>query len=100
MIAARRGISIGPSCFRLRANAFVCIRTNGVVYPVSMSFYIDHLTWGDNRLAAVENAARWCNGDSSTDGSGGFATGQNKYRCYNAPFNNNGIDHCIRNERD
>lgn len=86
-------IGSGTSCAGLWANAYVCVRTIGFEPPTSSTCNTGTTTgeWGDNKAAALEDVVKFCNGDSSTDGSGGFAVGQIKRGCYNAPDGQNMI---------
>lgn len=109
-IGARNGIkasrisdwnkSVGASCTALRTGANVCTRTIGFVPSTSVSCHTasDHKTWGDNKPAALQSVVNWCDGNSSTDGSGGFATAQLKRGCYNTPFGSNRIEFVARND--
>lgn len=108
VIAARYGIlasrledwheSIGPNCSGLWGNAYVCVRTIGFQFTTRQTCTNDGKLWGGNRPGAQTSVGNWCNGDSSTDGSGSFATGQTKYGCYNAPFGDNKMEFWARND--
>jgi hypothetical protein len=107
-IAAKSGISeaqfktwnpsVGSSCGGIWPNAYVCVRTIGFVPPINLACSTTSKTWGDNRPETSRDVVDWCDGNSSTDGSGGFATGQTKYGCYNAPYGQNKIEFWVRND--
>ncbi|KAH7040895.1 uncharacterized protein B0I36DRAFT_379762 [Microdochium trichocladiopsis] len=90
--------SLSAACTELWANAYVCIGTIGFAPSTKATCSTSDKTWGDNKAAAVSNVAKWCDGNSNTDGSGGFATGQTKYGCYNAPYGTNKIEFWARND--
>lgn len=92
-------IGSGTSCAGLWANAYVCVRTIGFVPPTTSTCYTSNTmkTWGGNKQAALNSVTLFCNGDSSTDGSGGFATGQRKRGCYNAALGDNMFNFDILN---
>lgn len=109
-IGARAGIlarrifdwnsSVKSDCTGLWADVYVCTQTIGFVPPTSVSCHTasDHKTWGDNKPAALTAVKNWCDGNSSGDGSGGFATAQIKRGCFNAPFGTNRIEFVARND--
>lgn len=107
-IAAKSGISeaqfktwnpsVGSSCSGIWPNAYACVKTIGFVPPVNLACSTTNYLWGDNRAAASSGVVQWCDGNSNTDGSGGFATGQTKYGCYNAPYGQNKIEFWARND--
>lgn len=103
-IAAKRifdwNTSVKADCSGLWADVHVCVRTVGFRPATSTTCHTasDHKPLGDNKPAALSSIAAWCDGNASTDGSGGFATAQVKRGCFNAPFGENKIEFVARND--
>lgn len=92
--------SVKADCTGLWLNVEVCVGTIGFTPSTSTTCHTatDHKTWGDNKPAALTSVRNWCDGNASSDGSGGFATGQVKRGCFNAPFGENKIEFVARND--
>ncbi|KFA69576.1 hypothetical protein S40285_09108, partial [Stachybotrys chlorohalonatus IBT 40285] len=90
--------SAGSSCTNLWADAYACVSIIGYTPPLSTTCGSTAKTWGDNKPAALQNAVNWCDGNARTDGSGGFATGQTKNGCFNAPLGTNKFLFTARND--
>lgn len=92
--------SVGEACGGLWANSYVCVGTIGFTRPTNTvcSTAADNKTWGDNKPAALDAVKQWCDGNDSSDGSGGFATAQVKRGCFKAPFGTNKIEFTARND--
>lgn len=90
--------ALSNACDGLWANAYVCVRTVGFKPTNSLQCASTGKTWGDNKPSALSSVRDWCNGDSSTDGSGAYKLAQTKTGCYDAPYGTNKIQFTARND--
>ncbi|CEI66136.1 hypothetical protein FVEN_g4461 [Fusarium venenatum] len=76
--------TVGDDCSTLWADANVCVRTIGYVYPVSVACFgsRDVLPWGKNKAAALTAAHDWCYTKTTT---GFYDIYETRTGCINAP---------------
>ncbi|RGP64500.1 hypothetical protein FLONG3_9559 [Fusarium longipes] len=76
--------TVGDTCLTLWADANVCVRTIGYVYPVSVACYgsRDVQPWGTNKAAALTAAHDWC---YTGTGGGKYSVNESRTGCINAP---------------
>ncbi|PCD24494.1 hypothetical protein AU210_013613 [Fusarium oxysporum f. sp. radicis-cucumerinum] len=90
--------SLPSNCAGMWSDSHVCVHTIGYQSTTNSQCASDGWEWGGNKYAVDDSIRDWCDGNSASDGSYGYAVGQIKNGCFNTPLGHHTIKFLGQNQ--